>query len=181
MGVTPLIAKRGKFLAKKRALKKIEQWLQDNRPSKIFCGNDRSVEFQYAMYLSGKMGRDTVGVYIDDGTGSYINGSYIRWRRALIDLTVDRLLKFIFYGSWYHKIRFLGGTKWVQECHLNFPQLAPEYLRQNKRITPLEAATFKSNEFIDLLRTHMPSNFHVEKNNNNIPLFLVLPLSSWVS
>lgn len=171
----PLLKKRGKYAAKKQALRLIGAWLESNYADKIFCGNDRSIEFQYAMHLSLKMGRSTQGAYLDDGTGSYINGCYLKWSRAFTDLTVDRCLKWLFYGSWYHKVRYLGGTRWVKECYLNFPELAPEFIKKNKSIIQLDSAMFRSEAFLKALRTIASDD--LIGSGGDFQLFLVLPLS----
>lgn len=178
--VMPIIGKRKKYVARKKALTRIEQWLQDNVADKILCGNDRSVEFQFAMYRSQKIGRKTVGAYLDDGTGSYINGSYLKWNRAVTDLTIDRCLKWLFYGVWYHKVKFLGGSKWVQECYLNFPKLAPEYIKKNKQIIPLEPSVFRTQCFLNALLTLIPGDFTSSIDTSGFQLFLVLPLSKTI-
>lgn len=173
--VMPLLKKRGKYTAKKQALSLIGAWLESNSADKIFCGNDRSIEFQYAMHLSLKRGRRTQGAYLDDGTGSYFNGCYLRWSRAFTDLTVDRCMKWLFYGSWYHKVRFLGGTRWVSECYLSFPELAPEFIKRNKKVIPLDPAIFRSEGFLNALRALALDE--LSGSGGDFQLFLVLPLS----
>ncbi len=175
-----------KYRNKLTVFKQLESMLRKLRPHKIFVGNDRRVEFQYAMHFCQANAISTTGAYLDDGSGSYVNGRYIRKLRTFTDLTFDRWLKRIFYGAWYDKHLLMGGTRWVSECYLNFPELAPREIAENKTIVPLEADTFVNQRFLLLAERFIQSQPNILAGESSqlfeqsYDVFLTLPLSNFV-
>lgn len=177
-----------KLWGKKRSFARLKELIDSLQPVRIFGGNDRREEFQYAVSYAEKYTPQVVGAYLDDGTGSYVNGVYLRKWRAIVDLTVDRLLKRVFYGPWYDKQRLLGGTRWVKECYLNFPDLAPEELKSRKDIFPLEREVFRADSLrrlleslVDAYRTPSDEDFSVAQLYQEYDVFVVLPHSKAVA
>lgn len=154
------------------------------QPDKVFVGNDRKVEFQYIMHCLRETRSLVTGVYLDDGTGSYQSGRYMKRWSALTDQYVDRPLKKIVFGNWCDRVRFLGGTRWVDECYLNFPDLAPAAIKATKNIVQLPAKWYTSDEF----RAHMANLLGPRlrtESGDDIPLgidaFVVLPSSKFLA
>lgn len=177
----------GKLRSKRRCFSRLSELLDALRPVRVFGGNDRRVEFQYAMSQAVKANPDVVGAYLDDGTGSYINGIYLRKWRTVVDMTADRLLKRIVYGSWYDKNRLLGGTRWVKECYLNFPDLAPLELKSRKKILPLDHEIFRADSFkkslrpiVEAYRESKSGGFDFSSFHKTYDVFVVLPHSRLV-
>ncbi len=177
----------GKYWSKRQCLMRLKELVIKLKPIKVFGGNDRRVEFQYVMHQAQAICPQVIGAYLDDGIGSYINGVYINKWRAIIDLTADRLLKRIFYGSWYDKQRLLGGTRWVRECYLNFPELAPDRLARDKTIIGLEPEIFRGPAFSKLLERFIctydqrgAGAFPVNHFYAHYDAFLILPHSKLI-
>lgn len=147
-----------KFLSRRRALWFIADCVAGWQPTHVYAGNDRLVEFQFAMRGARQLPQKALGCFLDDGTSSYINVRYIKAWRAFSDLTFDRMMKRIFYGGWYEKVKILGGTKWVDECYLTFPQLAPTALTEAKKIIGLNPADYKSKAFLTLIEQFIPQD-----------------------
>lgn len=99
----------------------IDQLLSNFPADIIYTGNDRRIEFQYAMFKSvGALGK-----YLDDGTYSYI-GRPTHW---LKDQIVDNLIKKLSYGWWWSQPDTIGASKWVSTAILAFPNAAISELK----------------------------------------------------
>jgi hypothetical protein len=57
-----------KLKKRKQLFKNIESIISDLKPSDIFVGNDRRIEFQFAMHISETLNLNTKGHYMDEGT-----------------------------------------------------------------------------------------------------------------
>lgn len=139
--------KWGKYQQARRCLQKIKQIALALNPSHVFVGNDRKVEFQYTMHSLRENGKTATGVYLDDGTGSYLSGRYMKMWGAFTDQYIDRPVKKLVFGSWCDRVRCLGGTRWVDQCYLNFPNLAPLEIRTKKQVKQLPADWYTSKAF----------------------------------
>jgi hypothetical protein len=90
------------------------------RPTSIFIGNDKRIEFHAALnaYPTAK------GVYLDDGTASY---THVPEDFGDSENTTDilgNLYRRVIYGIWTPRNSFLGTTKAITEAHLLIPELA---------------------------------------------------------
>ncbi|MBQ0785621.1 MAG: hypothetical protein KBT66_15440 [Amphritea sp.] len=111
---------KNKHKQRKIAFQLISALLAKIQPDVIYTGNDRRVEFQYAMAHSPEQ---PIGVYIDDGTYTYL-GRKTHW---LKDHLLDNLVKKLSYGFWWKQPDTIGASDWIDECIVAFP----------KRVTPL--------------------------------------------
>lgn len=180
----PQTASRSRYKKRKLASRYIAERAIDLNPQKIFGGNDRRVEFQYTMYRLRKENLPVKGVYLDDGSASYVNGRYLKFFKSITDLTIDHLLKKLFWGVWYHKSLYYGGTRWVDECLLNFPDLAPEYLKKNKYIECLQANWYRQSEFQRYMSELMAKSHLLKQEEGDFldeyDALLILPLAKFV-
>jgi hypothetical protein len=110
--------------ARKTAFANLQRLLTANPFDYIYTGNDRRIEFQYAMHLSPP---GTTGVYMDDGTYSYI-GKPSHW---LNDQIIDAGIKKLTYGFWWRQPANIGGSSWITQAWLFKPEQAMVHL-QNK-------------------------------------------------
>lgn len=108
---------KGKRKQRKQTLNKIEALLSDMNPSRIYTGNDRRIEFQYSM---ARAIHSPTGVYLDDGTYTYLGRktSYFK------DQLFDNLVKKLIYGFWWKQPETIGASDWIQEAYIAFPQFA---------------------------------------------------------
>ncbi len=123
------------------AFKVISSILSDIQPDTIYTGNDRRIEFQYAIAHAKKQ---TIGVYIDDGTYSYL-GRKTHWIK---DHFIDNILKKLSYGFWWKQPKTIGSSIWIKECIVAFPEMVTPALMR-KRLKQLPANLNRS-EFKEL-------------------------------
>jgi len=157
------------ILAKKnrrKTLKLLVPQLDLVKPNHIYTGNDRRIEFQFLMHKTRHT--RTIGHYIDDGTYSYI-GKKSRW---FGESKINNILKKITYGNWWQEPETIGASKWIEYCHLAFPELAVEALKQKKNIALPKNLTDKSFVDLTLLLTDGDIEF------NKIDRVAILPHSS---
>ncbi|MEY8251176.1 MAG: polysialyltransferase family glycosyltransferase [Colwellia sp.] len=119
---------RGKGLNKRavrlRAFASIKETIDTLKPVEISTGNDRRLEFQYAMYYARlNLTGHTLGSYIEDGTGTYINVQCYSLKKHLADKYIDTPIKKLAYGLWYSRPAVLGAGKWIDRTYLTFPEL----------------------------------------------------------
>lgn len=90
-------------------------------PTRVWLGNDRKVETQYALMLTAQRGDATPGEYLDDGLYSYLGDVRQRpWIRAL-----DAAVKRFTYGRWWQRAAQVGTTTWIARVWLALPSRAP--------------------------------------------------------
>jgi len=111
-----------------QAFNNIKSLIGTYTPDLIYTGNDRRIEFQYAMHMSKD---NTQGIYIDDGTYSYL-GRKTHW---LKDKVIDNFIKKLTYGDWWKQPGTIGSSDWISKSILAFPDSA-YYLLKEK---PIEA------------------------------------------
>lgn len=112
----------------------LREVLAEIKPNEIITGNDRRLEFQYAMHFCRSHLKLSVkGAFIDDGTGSYISFQN-NLLRKLTDKYIDSALKKIAYGNWYRRPEVFGASSWVDICYLAHPELIPSSIAHNKII-----------------------------------------------
>lgn len=139
-----LLEKKGAKLSSRKALfHEIEQLVNSEQPTSIFTGNDRRIEFQYAMHSARKINPATNGVYMDDGAVSYLGHKSIN---SVFHRYIDPFLKKIVYGSWWNNALTTGASNWVSCCYLAFPDLAHPLLT-SKSLKPINPDGFVSEAF----------------------------------
>ena len=102
-------------------------------PARVWVGNDRKVETQYALHLATARTAGTPGEYLDDGLYTYLGDVRQRPATRLFDAIVKRLT----YGRWWQRGRHVGTTSWIARVWLAFPHAAPPiYARDRVRQLP---------------------------------------------
>gem|GEM_PF-373423 len=145
---------KGKRAQRKESLKSIDALLADIKPDKIYTGNDRRVEFQYSMAHAA---HSPIGVYLDDGTYTYL-GRKTHW---FTDRLLDNLIKKLIYGYWWKQPETIGASDWIQEAYIAFPQFACAPLL-GKTIHPLPLNLI-TKEFRQLSNICLKSNLESHK------------------
>lgn len=122
-----------KYKQRKNTFKFIEKFLSDIKPVEISTGNDRRMEFQYAMYFcKNKLNVDVIGSYLDNGNGSYISYERLNLRKYLTRIWLDVLIKKLIYGRWFSTAYKYGDSHWIEKCYLCHLEYAPEYFAEKK-------------------------------------------------
>lgn len=116
---------KGKRQKRNLAFERIKQFLDQVKPDHIYTGNDRRIEFQFSMHYATSLKNNTLGIYLDDGTYSYL-GRKTHWFK---DQLVDNLAKKISYGFWWKQPSTIGASKWISQTILAFPDSAVPALK----------------------------------------------------
>ncbi|GGY52963.1 hypothetical protein GCM10011297_27220 [Bacterioplanes sanyensis] len=127
-------SQRAKLNSRRQTFARLQQWVEQYRPATIFTGNDRRIEFQYAMHCAQQTGRCAKGVYMDEGTFTYVGR---KASASFSDRIIDSGLKKLIYGRWWQSPPTIGGSAWIDEIFVAFPQLVHPLLQQ-KQAVPLQ-------------------------------------------
>lgn len=153
---------------RQQAFSNIDQLLQSVSPDQVYTGNDRRIEFQYTMHKS----ESSVGVYLDDGTYSYLGGKN-HW---LKDRLFDNLVKKLAYGLWWKQPPTIGGSDWIQQTVLAFPDAAFSGLKSKQsRVLP---QNLSRPEFVSLARISINNAAIGEQDLLALDALLLLPHES---
>jgi hypothetical protein len=164
-------APKSKFLARKKQFKTIKKLFSNAEDKNIYTGNDRRLEFQYAMHISKTSGAKTEGIYIDDGAVSYLGHKSIN---SFSHNVLDPLLKRIAYGSWWQHAKTTGSSAWISQAYLAFPELAYDLLKQ-KRIHKINSHGFRSEKVYEVSRKFLADNVADLEQIQNISVLFILP------
>ena len=116
---------KGKRQQRLSSFKIITQFIDQIKPDIIYTGNDRRIEFQFAMHQARKSNKHSIGTYLDDGTYSYL-GRATHW---LKDKVIDNLVKKLSYGLWWRQPSTIGASNWIDRAILAFPESAIDALK----------------------------------------------------
>lgn len=105
---------------------RIATLVEQTRPDEIYVGNDRRIEFQYAMHRARQLHAVT-GIYMDEGTFTYVGRGD---SRSFGDAVVDNLLKKMVYGAWWRNPPTVGASDWISEAYVAFPELVHPLLKR---------------------------------------------------
>jgi len=110
------------------------------KPSHIYVGNDRRVEFQWCMHRATEAGLSPIGYYMDEGTFTYVG------RKASFsfsDKVIDNTVKRLFYGSWWQHPPTVGASNWITTIFASFPDIVHPLLK-NKQLVHLTLEYWQS-------------------------------------
>lgn len=135
-----------KFKQRKLRFDQIAKIIESTPPNRIFTGSDRRMEFQFAMHQARRLNSGVEGIYIDDGTVSYLGHKSIN---SVFHKSIDPLLKKLVYGSWWQNALTTGSSNWISKAYLAVPKDAHPLL-QTKELIALDQAVFSSYEFLEV-------------------------------
>ena len=140
-------------------------------PARLFAGNDRRIEFQFAMHLASRGGQTPEGIYLDEGAVTYV-GHKSMFRIA--HRFLDPAFKKIRYGFWYRPALTTGTSAWIQTACVAFPDLVHPLLK-TKRIVAIDPAPFKLPRFKDLACAMLAGHDEYRDRLRGIGAVLTLP------
>jgi hypothetical protein len=165
-----------KFSQRKLRFSQIKELISSTSPDRIFTGSDRRMEFQFAMHQARKLNTNVEGIYMDDGTVSYLGHKSIN---NIFHRHIDPILKKLVYGFWWKNALTTGSSSWISKAYLAKPEDAHPLLK-NKELIALDQDVFTSDEFLEV------NAFLIEKyevlnsiNFNQIKAVLCLPNESF--
>jgi len=169
--ILPVNDSKNKLANRKQCFSLIEKILSQTPAEQIFTGNDARVEFQYAMHIARQYKKEVAGIYIDDGLGSYLpHRSMNSFTRKYIETFIKKLT----YGNWWKSPLSLGGSEWVTQAFLAYPELAHPLLI-DKKLEKIDDKIFESPAFIgicDRLLTEQTDSKQVNFNNIKVVICL---------
>lgn len=138
---------------------------------RIFTGNDRRMEFQYAMHIATLRNPHTEGIYLDEGAVTYIGHKSMH---RLQHRYIDPFFKKLFYGACYKPALTTGASGWISTVYAAFPDAVHPLLRE-KKVLAIDPAPFKTKAFRDLAMAMLKDHPEIETRLRGIKLVLSLP------
>jgi len=126
-----------KYGMRKRTLTEIRRIIEEIKPSVIYTGNDRRIEFLYGLSIMRKLNPDTKCIYMDDGIMTYVPHRYS------YESYLEVLFKRFYYGFHYRRSRIVGGSPFIDEALVSFPDYVHSYL-QDKIVKKSNGENLKS-------------------------------------
>jgi len=102
------------------------------------------MEFQYAMHKAQGLNANVEGIYMDDGTVSYLGHKSIH---SVFHRYIDPTLKKLVYGFWWKNALTTGSSSWISKAYLAAPNDAHTLL-QAKTLVALDPDVFLNDKFI---------------------------------
>lgn len=175
--VLPAKARRpqDKLKTRRTSFLQLENLVHELSPARIFTGSDRRIEFQFAMHTATGLNREVIGAYMDDGTFTYVG----RRNPGLRDTVIDNLLKKLVYGRWWRQPQTVGGSGWIREAYVAFPDLAHPLIRA-KELHSLDSTCLRS-PAIQALSEKLLAIFSVDRAAfRPLDILLTLPHDSLI-
>jgi len=139
--------------------------------ARIFTGNDRRIEFQYAMHIASRINRNVEGIYLDEGAVTYTgHKSMHRFQHRHIDPFFKKLV----YGRWYRQAITTGTSAWVDTVYAAFPAAVHPLLRR-KRVLPIDPAPFATDAFKALALAMLGGHDEYREGLRGIRVVITLP------
>jgi len=123
----------------------IELLLKKEPADRIYTGNDRRIEFQFAMHIANKFRYDVTGIYMDDGMATYLGHKSMN---TIIHQYIEPLIKKIVYGNWWKHPNTSGGSAWINTLYVAFPEHV-HFSVKNKSIKNINYDIFQTTQFKD--------------------------------
>ena len=149
----------------------LNELLSETCDARIFTGNDRRMEFQYAMHVATRGNPQTEGIYLDEGAVTYIGHKSMH---RIQHRYIDPFFKQLFYGACYKPAVTTGASAWVNTVYAAFPA-AVHPLLQRKNIRAIDPAPFRTKAFKDLAMAMLKDYPEIETILCGIKLVLTLP------
>ena len=165
-----------KNINRKKAFKIIKDTIVSLKPVEIATGNDRRLEFQYAMHVARNILKlDVKGAFLDNGTGSYISFQKLNMGKYLARKWIDVPIKKLVYGSWFTRMQRYGGSDWTDNCYLTHPEFAPSRLKK-KHCIGVEVECYRSNNAQRIIKAIVASlGWEGSEQDAGDKILLVLP------
>ena len=135
-----------KYKQRHLRFKQIEALLSTTPPDRIFTGSDRRMEFQFTMHKATQVNENVKGIYLDDGTVSYLGHKSIN---SIFHRYIDPLMKKLVYGFWWKNALTTGSSDWISTAYLAVPKDAHPLL-STKELIALDTTYFACEQFLQV-------------------------------
>lgn len=123
---------------RKQRMKALSAYLRRYPAARMYTGTDRNVEFQYAMHLARRRDPAVEGIYLDEGTHTYLGNKRMHRFQHKYG---DALLKKLAYGLWWKSPVIIGTSAWIDTVYAVFPALVHP-LYKHKKVLPVDVQYF---------------------------------------
>ena len=154
----------------------LDRLIEKYQPNEIYTGNDRRIEFQYAMQKSLKYG-GAIGSYIDEGTFTYLGRHP---SLGLQDMVIDSCIKKIVYGFWWENPPTIGGSSWITNVYAAFPDLVHPLLRK-KNLIELSSTWLQSDSLNNFSAQLLATKDINAESIQSIDVLIALPHESIIA
>ena len=161
---------RGTFRAR-GGIRILEDLIADADAIRIFTGNDRRMEFQYAMHIATRRGRQVEGIYLDEGAVTYTGHKSMH---RIQHRYIDPCFKKVCHGFWYRNAITTGASAWIETACVAFPDAVHPLLR-GKRLKPIALAPFKTDALKALAAAMLDGHADYSELLGGIKFLLTLP------
>jgi len=170
--VMPLSADiQGRRHKRSRLFRLLEEEFAQPGDTRLFAGNDRRIEFQYAMHVASQSDGSVTGAYMDEGAVTYMGHKSMH---RVAHRFIDPLLRKLFYGPWYRQAVTTGASGWAQTVYAAFPDAVHPLLKQ-KHIVPIDPSPFRSEPFKALADTMLEGKDGYDALLGNMQFVMTLP------
>lgn len=171
--INGLLAKRN---SRKSIFLELETLVLKYKPSEIYTGNDRRIEFQFSMHKSQEYGGAN-GNYIDEGTYTYLGRSP---SLGIGDMIIDSFIKKIIYGFWWKNPPTIGGSSWIKNVYAAFPSLVHSILKK-KNLIELSSDWLQSEKLNDFSKQLLATKEIQAEGIQQVDVLIALPHESIIA
>lgn len=168
------------FLEKRQSrldtFNELDKLISQYQPNEIYTGNDRRIEFQYAMQKSLEYGGAT-GNYIDEGTFTYLGRPP---SLGVQDMMIDSFIKKMVYGFWWKNPPTIGGSSWITNVYAAFPSLVHPLLRK-KNLIELSSSWLQSESLNNFSAQLLETKDIKPDSIQSIDILIALPHESIIA
>jgi hypothetical protein len=163
-----------KVSGRKRLFADLESEVDAFKPKRVYVGNDRHLEFQWIMHQCFEKEIGTKGFYLDEGLYTYVGRQA---SRRLSDRIVDDWLKKLFYGFWWQTPSTIGGSDWINEIIVAYPNWVTPLLKEKSAI-PLLSSWFEHKKLKEITSSWLKSFCVEQQHLETCQLMFTFPESS---
>ena len=149
----------------------VKALFSDIGEARIFTGNDRRLEFQYAMHIATQTGARPQGIYMDEGAVAYMGHKSMD---SFAHRHIDPLFKKLFIGRWYKHALTTGASDWVDTIYAAFPEHVHPLLKK-KTLVAIDPAPFFSPPFKALVADMLPDSAELTELLRGVKVVVTLP------
>ncbi|QAB15638.1 polysialyltransferase family glycosyltransferase [Hydrogenovibrio thermophilus] len=160
-----------KVASRKRLFADLKSEVDAFRPERVYVGNDRHLEFQWVMHQCRELGVNAQGIYLDEGLYTYVGR---KASKRFSDRVVDDWLKKLFYGFWWQTPPTIGGSKWIDEMIVAYPDWVTPLLKE-KAAEPLRSVWFENGQLQEITQAWLKSFSIDQERLETCQLMLTLP------
>lgn len=142
----------GKVPGRKQVFTTIARLIDTYRPSQLFTGADKRLEFQFSAHYATQLGLAPICTYIDEGTITY--SPYHPALHRFSERILSKYLKRMVYGSWWDHPLTYGASCWINNVMALFPDLIAPGLKE-KSVSEFPSEWFSSPEMQEFTKAQL--------------------------